>query len=162
VADARNAQLKHVRKTDGKNDPSLDTAEASANKVLAGGRCCLLSCVAGSAATLPSCSCMRLWRHASSSGVQSAGCGECAGRQAPGHPQLRQACRRPTTTCSPSTLCFHTAARREAYLSHEEEVHAELVALAADAQVRLQCFMWLQRTSLMCSMCMVIEVLFDP
>ena len=37
VADARNAQLKHVRKTDGKNDPSLDTAEASANKVLAGG-----------------------------------------------------------------------------------------------------------------------------
>jgi hypothetical protein len=36
VADARNAQLKHVRKTDGKNDPALDTAEASANKVLAG------------------------------------------------------------------------------------------------------------------------------
>jgi hypothetical protein len=63
VADARNAQLKHVRKTDGKNDPALDTAEASANKVL--------------------------------------------------------------------------AARREAYLSHEEEVHAELVALAADAQAML-------------------------
>lgn len=36
MADARNAQLKHVRKTDGKNDPALDTAEASSNKVLAG------------------------------------------------------------------------------------------------------------------------------
>ena len=36
VADARNAQLKHVRKTDGKNDPALDTTEASATKVLAG------------------------------------------------------------------------------------------------------------------------------
>jgi hypothetical protein len=36
VADARNAQLKHVRKTDGKNHASLDTAEAAANKVLAG------------------------------------------------------------------------------------------------------------------------------
>lgn len=36
MADARNAQLKHVRKTDGKNDPALDVAEANAKKVLEG------------------------------------------------------------------------------------------------------------------------------
>lgn len=41
-------------------------------------------------------------------------------------------------------------------------MHAELVALAADAQVRLQYFMWLQRTSLVSTMCIVIEVSFDP
>lgn len=37
VGDARNAQLKHVRKTDGKNDRSLDTTEDAAKRVLAGG-----------------------------------------------------------------------------------------------------------------------------
>lgn len=75
MADARNAQLKHVRKTDGKNDASLDTAEASANKVLAGRHCCLLLCGAGSAAMLPLCSCMRSLHRITSSGVQSGGRG---------------------------------------------------------------------------------------